>query len=65
MLYPAELRARGRSHSDSKAFPVVPKIKSSSFNLNGSAPKRQLWAYGGLAIPESAKAIPAVDISDD
>ena len=32
MLYPAELRARGRSHSDSKAFAAVPKIKSSSFS---------------------------------
>src|SRR6267143_1975143 len=31
MLYPAELRARGRSHSDSKAFAAVPKIKYSSF----------------------------------
>ena len=31
MLYPAELRARGRSHSDSKAFAAVPKIKSSYF----------------------------------
>jgi hypothetical protein len=30
-LYPTELRARGRSHSDSKAFATVTKIKSSPF----------------------------------
>jgi hypothetical protein len=32
MLYPAELRARSESKSDSKAFAAVPKIKSSSFS---------------------------------
>jgi hypothetical protein len=30
MLYPAELRARSASESDSKAFGAVPKIKSYS-----------------------------------
>jgi hypothetical protein len=33
MLYPAELRARRESSSDSKAFAAIPKIKSSSFTL--------------------------------
>ena len=32
MLFPTELRARGRGNSDSKAFAAVPKIKSSPFS---------------------------------
>jgi hypothetical protein len=32
MLYPAELRARSGSYSDSKAFAAIPKTKSSSFS---------------------------------
>jgi hypothetical protein len=57
MLYPAELRARGRRHSDSKAYAAVPKIKSTSFSrycartlVDGQVLAQRARHFAGFAI---------------